>query len=264
MISDCTTCPEDDVYFTGFCSECVTGYLPYGRECWDCGQIIDDCEECEFNEDGNARCTVCSDYTTLQDEGRRCDPCETELSHCLECSVDGDGVPYCTDCQDGFIMTPWGECWDCGFMIPGCTSCYVDGGIWCNSCNEYYYYNSGDEDCYACSVVYGSGCITCDDTDCLEAEVGYFIDATGDSIACDDGTDGYGAECTSCTDTYCQYCSPGYVTDGTSCESCSSFASDCTSCMNEYSTNGAGLKMCLSCGLGYAVADDYSGCWDCS
>lgn len=100
--------------------------------------------------------------------------------------------------------------------------------------------------------------MTCDDTVCLEAEIGYYID-TGASVSCEDVDE----NCASCeSGSECDYCKGGYIWDdiGTACVECGVGISGCAECVDTYEDG----PICLTCEIGFAKSDDSTTCYDCS
>jgi len=100
--------------------------------------------------------------------------------------------------------------------------------------------------------------LTCDDTVCLEAEIGYYIDS-GASVSCEDVDE----NCASCdSSSECDYCKGGYIWDdiGTACVECGDGISGCAECVDTYEDG----PKCLTCEIGFAKSADWTECYDCS
>lgn len=103
--------------------------------------------------------------------------------------------------------------------------------------------------------------MTCDSSECLDAEIGYYVDGSGDSKSCETEVDSNCASCSS--NAGCDYCKGGYLWDGSNCVECGDWTNGirhCTECVDAYD----GTDICLTCEVGYAKNDDWSACFDCS
>jgi hypothetical protein len=135
----------------------------------------------------------------------------------------------CLPCPvGGYVSSPM----VCSSCPNGCASCsLVNGVVQCQTCINPYSLNN-NQCTINCPAEYGTGCLTCNNMNCLGCSAGYAFTVTSPTICTACSTL---PNCVSCRNgLVCEACSAGFVTDTLasdgSCVPCS--LTDCILCKN--------------------------------
>lgn len=180
------------------------------------------------------QCTACAAGAYL-DKGY-CKPCDAK---CERCTAAGS----CTACKGPYCKGTDGTCKESKEAHTGCSQCAPDTNV-CIACdNGYFYKEISSNPCVQCSA----NCRVCkNETECIEANVGYYVDSTTKQpVACSVTT------CAYCPSNSCVECKLNYTLSNNQCTQC---ADNCLRCKD---------NKCTFCKAGYAV-DSNGTCQACA
>lgn len=260
------------------CAQCYSGYYNFGplkcekceAPCQECAGSASSCTSCSYQYNlANKKCVVPNCETM---SGTTCKTCKEGYyltsgdMQCLLCTApcatcSGSGTS-CTGCKPGYEHNISEK--TC--VIPQCRTML---GTRCTLCNRGYYLPLDGSTCLKCTTL----CDTCLGTQdiCLSCNSSY----TFSSYAC------IVQNCAKMNGTACQECIQGYYLSGpltcllcqSPCATCSSSATQCTSCSPGYALVGgicaipncktmSGLT-CVECQDGYYSLGNGMFCFKC-
>jgi hypothetical protein len=188
----CMFCSDPNCYSCSapnMCSNCTYPYNLVNNSCqppsFDCELP---CALCNYSSNSST-CLYCQSppYSSSPVNGS-CFLCQQPF--CSQC--DPTNPQICFSCQTGYTLSGSGIC----TLQLGCSNFSIDGT--CNSCQELYALDSGQDQCMACLVT--QGCLSCDIdnlTVCTGCITGMFL-SNGSCNSCP-------PLCLSCNSSSCYY-----------------------------------------------------------
>lgn len=201
--------------------------------------------------------------------------------YCLTC---GNATTSCTTCKDTAIV---------GTNVTASQIYKVQDQNQCvATCPTGYSPHLATKTCLSCSLLYGSGCNSCDSSNCLTCLTTYGLNTNVAPQVCFLCST-ISLQCLTCDSSYCLSCSAGYVrslstpskacvlnntitscltaVDGPQCASClpGLVAKDpllCQTCIQAYGSTCLEChnSACLTCQVGFSVDNSSSICTSCT
>jgi hypothetical protein len=257
--TQCLKCKTNNYFIenTGLCTNnCSQGYVTNENKCIPCNISINNCNSCHLDGVSGLICDSCVDKF-FKNATQAC------LSECpistYSKEITSNGSSICLPCSESCAACSWNsttnqtECRACDpsketkYLLTlnrTCVSnCTLEGYIECkdncgtlNLTSNPYFLDKDTFKCAKCSFFYGDYCKTCNTTNCISCNTGYFLNYIGQCLNYDTcSIDGYTFNDTNTSISYCKLCNETF---GELCDSCAfnlkTNELSCSSCKKPY------------------------------